>query len=108
MSEWRTIAEWDWVEFTRGSVLHAPASVKYLSRFRRGAADGMTECGREGRMFIPPLGARFSTRRCRVCCMRTGMPMGDGSPKNSDGCREIVEARLAALNANPRPVREDV
>lgn len=94
--EWRTTAEWDWVQTADDDDLHAPASIENdadVDWFGEGA----TECGRRGTLTIPGLFSRMGAARCERCCAATGMPTGPQSPKNVEECRPVVEARLRAL-----------
>jgi hypothetical protein len=98
VSDWLVTAEWDWVWLGAGNVLHA---VDTLDNADTVDDDwygvGRTECGQGGHMTIPGLFSRMGAIRCVRCCKATGMPQGEQSPKNDDGCRPIVEARIAAL-----------
>lgn len=96
VSDWREIAEWDWVVLGYGQVLHAVRTVTNDAD-EDWFADGDTECGRTGEMHIPGIMARMGADRCRRCCDRTGMPRGRQSPKNVEACRPIAEDRIAAL-----------
>ena len=96
LSEWRTTAEWDWVEFPNGEALHAPLWT--FSEDEDGChADGFVACRRGGRLWIPGLGARLSAPRCKQCCRAVGIPEGVGSPKNDDALRPFIEARLQEI-----------
>lgn len=98
LSEWREIAEWDWVRLGDGDVLHAVRTITNADTVDDDwYADGSTECGRSGDMHIPGMFSRMAARRCRRCCVATGMPQGNQSPKNDDACRARVEGRIAAL-----------
>ena len=98
MSEWRVTAEWDWVQIDTDDLLHAVATLANEDDAdREWMGTGETACGRSGEMWIPGLFSRMGDRRCERCCERTGMPAGVGSPKNSEECRPIVEARVRAL-----------
>lgn len=95
MSEWREIAEWDWVQVGDGDRLHAVATLS-------NDADedwfgvGTTECGLvTDSMRIPGIFTRMGATRCSGCCLKVGMPEGDQSPKNIDECRPVAEARIA-------------
>lgn len=49
-------------------------------------------CGRIAAMAcIPGVGSRMSLPRCKRCCRVTGFPEGDGSPKNDDRCRALLD-----------------
>lgn len=98
MSEWREIAEWDWVWLGLGEVLHAVASLENEATVDDDwMGRGKTECGLSGRLSIPGIFSRMSAQRCDRCCRATGMPHGKQSPKNVDECRPVVEARLESL-----------
>ena len=96
MSEWRAIAEWDWVVTREGLRLHA---IESLSN----DADedwfgvGRTVCGLSGEFYIPGIFTRMGADRCVRCCDKLGFPRGKQSPKNVDECRPLVEARIASL-----------
>ena len=48
-------------------------------------------CGRYvGWVTLPGVLTRLSEPRCRVCCRKTGIPEGKGSPKNDEECRRIL------------------
>lgn len=101
-SEWREIAEWDWVwyrapEGKEGAddLLHAVAST-HNDCDEDWFGVGSTECELEGTLHIPGIFSRMAATRCPKCCDKLGMPQGDQSPKNIDECRPVVEARLAS------------
>jgi len=92
----RVTVEWDWVVNGGNRVLHAPRvwdDPEYWAQDDH----GQTVCGYRGWLGIPGLFSRMDVPRCRTCCRITGMPEGDGSPKNDDWCRQVVEARLRTL-----------
>lgn len=100
MSHWREYAEWDWVEFACGDVLHAVARLDNEATVDvEWVGHGETECGRRGDLYIPGMFTRMSAKRCERCCRRTHMPQGDGSPKNAAECVPIAEARFERLAA---------
>lgn len=109
-SEWLEITEWDWALLgTRGQVLHAVGSLTNAATADDDwYGDGKTACGRQGRMLIPGMFTRMSAKRCAHCCEIRRMPYGKGSPKNDDGCRPIVEGRLAAIAAVARAFEDSV
>ena len=101
-SEWREIAEWDWVCVGRGDRLHAVATLT-------NDADedwygvGTTECGlATDYMHIPGIFSRMAAPRCQHCCTKVGLPQGKQSPKNVDECRPTVEDRIARLTFGRR------
>jgi hypothetical protein len=48
-------------------------------------------CGRvAASVHIPGMFTRMGAQRCSGCCRATGLPMGAGSPKNSDECRVLL------------------
>lgn len=98
-SEWRSAAEWDWVELGSGERLHAVGYIVNDETVdKEWCGHGHTACGRGGAMYIPGISLRLGGHRCKRCCDVTGMPYGTGSPKNDgNACREIVEARVAGL-----------
>lgn len=99
----RGIVEWDWVCNIGFRKLHAPA---YWDdpEFDGFVEDGRTVCGLTGYLTIPGIYSRMGLPRCKRCCSMTGMPHGNGSPKNSEDCRHIVEARLQKLIQDSSPV----
>lgn len=101
----REIAEYDWVIFwgSEHTVLHAPA--KFVDPDYHAFDDnGSTECGRFGRISIPGIFTRAEARRCKRCCLATGMPDGVGSPKNgTDVCRSVMHARWAKFMDSHEP-----
>ena len=100
MSDWREIAEWDWVVIDDGDHLHAVGTTANdPDEDWRG--EGTTVCGIETEMYIPGLFTRMSDEvfRCEACCEATDMPKGAQSPKNVNECRPVCEARIVALRA---------
>lgn len=103
----RTIAEYDWCDVILrpcscddtdddcscvDEQLHAPsaaANAEFVD-WDGDIVDGETACGIRGRLTIPGVFSRLGCPRCGVCCERLGYPVGDGSPKNDDRCREIL------------------
>jgi hypothetical protein len=94
--EWRELAEWDWVVFDTGRKLHAVKTIDHEDDDGCWAR-GTSVCGRVQTFWVPGLLTRMGAQRCQMCCRRTGMPQGVGSPKNDDACRPLVEKRLAEL-----------
>lgn len=48
-------------------------------------------CGRRvGWVTLPGVLTRLGEPRCARCCKKTGLPLGDGSPKNNRECRRIL------------------
>jgi hypothetical protein len=109
MSNWREIAEWDWV-WVEGDahkddeVLHAVRSLTNDATVDADwYGDGTTECGITATLTIPGMISRMSATRCPACCDATGMPHGTQSPKNVDACRPIAEARITKLPQKDGP-----
>jgi len=95
------VGEWDWWVFSSGNVLHC-ADVPYDDAYQT-CGHGRTACGRRGFLCIPGLFTRMAAKRCVRCCLKLGFPMGAGSPKNDDRCRELVKKRIyERLNAGRR------
>jgi hypothetical protein len=92
----RVVAEWDWTVLRSWRRLHAPDRWDD-PREEMSDPTGRTACGRVGELSIPGMFSRLGLPRCRHCCRMTGMPPGDGSPKNDNACRPLVEQRLRAL-----------
>jgi hypothetical protein len=98
LGEWRTTAEWDWVKIGDGFRLHAVHAITNEDTVDDDwIGYGTTACGRGGTLSIPGLFSRMGSVRCETCCNRTGLPGGNGSPKNDEQSRSLVEARIAAL-----------
>jgi hypothetical protein len=108
MSEWRQVAEWDWVWHTAkdggegaDDLLHAvAATTNDCDEDWFGV--GYTECGLVGELTIPGIGGRMTAERCPVCCDVVGMPYGVQSPKNVDECRSIAEERVNGVRCGLR------
>lgn len=91
-SDFRTLAEWDWVQLPTGEVLHAIAWLPGVD------AHGVTECGRAGVLRIPGAVSRMYANRCLRCCDRTGIAQGVGSPRNDPHSGHyVVYRRLARI-----------
>lgn len=98
MSDYREVAEWDWVQFVHGDHLHHPAELDHDDwTHEEVQGHGRASCGRRGWMMIPGTFSRLGAPRCRQCCAAVGYPPGTGSPKNDDALRPLVEARLARV-----------
>lgn len=87
------VAEWDWIVTGRWDRLHAPEKWDDPDY---GAYDeeAVTACGLTGWFSIPGVFTRMGAPRCAHCCRIRGYPRGNGSPKNDDAIRPLVEARL--------------
>jgi hypothetical protein len=100
--EWpdsREVVEWDWVVAPTHHGrrrLHAPLRWDDPD-YHAMVTDGRTVCGLTGQLHIPGVFTRMGAQRCRHCCRMTGMPPGQGSPKNDDACRPIAKLRVLAL-----------
>ena len=91
------VAEWDWVyTWTDGGRhLHHLATILGPVTADAGwGADGVSTCGLRKRWVIPGVLSRMGMPRCAHCCARPGWPRGDGSPKNDEALRPLVEAKL--------------
>lgn len=101
-ADFREFAEWDWVVSPTGEVLHALASLDDEEQCERdwGGA-GRSVCGLYSDWWsIPGIFTRMGAMRCKRCCTVLRYPQGQGSPKNDDKCRPLVEARIGQINAN--------
>ena len=98
-TEWREIAEWDWVVFTNGRALHCLARVQSSPEeiAEIWGARAITWCGRHGDVWIPGMFVRMGAQRCKQCCSVAGFPQGTGSPKNDKACHPMVKRRLRSL-----------
>ena len=85
-------AEWDWIVTGRWDKLHAPEDWDDPD-YDAYDEHARTACGRTGWFSIPGVFTRMGAPRCKHCCRIRGYPNGDGSPKNDDACRPLVEAR---------------
>lgn len=89
--EIRILGEWDWWMLPTWSRLHAATEFEYVAW---AVGNGTTACGRHGVLTIPGIFTRMDAWRCRQCCRALSYPPGQGSPKNDDACRPLVEQRL--------------
>lgn len=86
----------DWVETPTGERLHrailSPLEDAILNDNGQLGGGGITlACGRTVEaVYIPGVGSRMGSRRCGTCCVRSGLPLGTGSPKNDPACRRIL------------------
>jgi hypothetical protein len=83
-----------WLQFTstrRNGDLHRVASIAWDGEalgFDPGdmiQGEGVSVCGKEGRMAMPGIFSRMGAPRCRRCCKAMGIPPGDGPPWNAVG-----------------------
>lgn len=103
MNDWRIIAEWDWIEIEGDELLHAVHSVDDDDNVEEDwGGQGLTECGATSWLSIPGMSSRMQSARCPRCCIKTGMPPGEGSPKNIDECRPLAEKRIARLSSHSK------
>lgn len=102
--EIRALIDYDWLVTTTWEVLHHASG---LTDDQLGAMDDdgqlsgpvRLDCGRTVVFVsIPGLFSRMGKPRCKRCCRATGMPEGDGSPKNDDACRKLL-----GLPVEPEP-----
>lgn len=94
-SEFLDLVEWDWAYFPNPTVLHAIATFDGDDDLVPVGGQGVTVCGRRGRLGIPGFLSRLHMRRCRACCRILGWPEGAGSPKNDPALRELAAEREA-------------
>lgn len=94
------LAEWDWVYGAHDGyrVLHHPTKYNAATMEEQCAALATTSCGVRALWEIPGFLSRMDALRCDECCDRLGWPRGQGSPKNDNALRPLVEARLAAAD----------
>lgn len=112
----RNIAEYDWlIDYSirpSRARLHAPTPeiVKHYDDWGEdtdiencgvdhGAVPAL--CGRVGGWSIPGVFSRMGVPRCARCCKLSGLPRGDGSPKNDQSCRHV-------LGMPPSPTAEEL
>lgn len=94
-SEFLDIVEWDWAQFPTGSILHAADTFDGDDGLIPVGGQGVSVCGRSGRLGIPGIFSRMGAPRCKRCCTVLGWPSGVGSPKNVEELRPLAEARLS-------------
>lgn len=104
MTEAQQLVEWDWLYGKpRYRVLHhgtQPAEAVGQDDWPVEGFGVATACGLTLRWAaIPGIFSRLAVPRCAKCCAKLGYPRGNGSPKNDDACRPLVEARIAAAKA---------
>ena len=82
-----------WVYFNEGSVLHRVALVISTAE-ETAEVQGVTLCGRAGRLTMPGFVGRLAAPRCHRCCSLRGTPRGHGAPFNDPtldrGARELA------------------
>lgn len=97
------IVEWDWMYGTTGNRLHhvpPPPQADTDPEWPWSCYTIRATCGSLLKWAaIPGMFSRMGAPRCSRGCDRLGYPRGVGSPKNDQDCRPLVEARLAALEA---------
>jgi hypothetical protein len=85
-----TYARLDWLAYGRWDRLHCPTEADYDDTDWL-AYDVTFACGRRRPVAVlPGVFTRMSAPRCAQCCDRSGLPRGDGSPKNDAECRRIL------------------
>lgn len=66
----------------RGDKLHRLSSITWELGLEEIAGEGMTVCGRRGRLAMPGIFSRMRAPRCLDCCRALGIPPGNGAPRN--------------------------
>lgn len=103
------LARYDWVvtasygSYRDGGRLHALAAFDDDAQAEdQWGGAGTTACGFHSEwLSIPGLFTRMGQKRCRRCCDLTGLPRGEGSPKNDDECRRLLGMPLAKRSRPP-------
>lgn len=85
--DYARLVDGTWLTSPFGGLLHAPGRLTPAVLGSLAASDGAVSriqaaCGRWIRPEIPGMFSRLSAPRCARCCDRTGVPRGEGSPKN--------------------------
>jgi len=106
------LVEWSWVYTVGRGGYRLHPLIEYDSKAfeEMCEGEGVTSCGIRGRFAIPGLFSRMGMPRCSRCCDALGWPRGNGSPKNDDMLRPLMEALLtsgADPMSAPRYSRED-
>ena len=94
------VVEWDWMVLPSWNRLHAPEDWDD-PHYEASDEHARTACGRRGWGQIPGVFSRMGMPRCAHCCRIRGFPPGEGSPKNDDACRPLVEQRIKAAKETP-------
>lgn len=86
-SPFRTMIEGTWLTSPSGRLLHAPnhldpALIRSIAEGDETLSPAQMACGRWVRPLMPGFFTRQAAIRCPTCCDRTGVPRGEGSPKN--------------------------
>lgn len=86
----KDLARIDWVYFHPYDFIHAVKSACYNVE-EWVLEDVVTECGLlTEEASIPGILSRMEMIRCPACCKATGLPEGQGSPKNDTACRKLL------------------
>lgn len=72
-----------WLVLPSWGALHRVASITWEDPPDMIAGEGVTVCGRRGRLQMPGLFSRMGLPRCAACCRALGIPSGNGAPANS-------------------------
>lgn len=80
VNDWRS----RWVNIPKSRTIHR---VRALASSRKAwkdfpSGEGVTVCGKEGKMWMPGILSRMAAPRCRKCCELLGIPSGVGAPYN--------------------------
>lgn len=80
IDDWRS----RWVNVERGRTIHRLRTLTSDRRTWKGfpSGEGITVCGKEGKVWMPGFLSRLSAPRCVACCRLLGIPKGSGAPYN--------------------------
>jgi hypothetical protein len=88
-----SIVDTHWLETWTGTKLHhahLTSSALHMLQDFGSLRRAFLDCGSRSEVMVPGVLRRMSTPRCKRCCKLTGLPEGNGSPKNSDECRRLL------------------
>jgi hypothetical protein len=70
-----------WLVLPSWRVLHRVAEIEWEDG-EMIVGEGVTVCGRRGRLRMPGVFSRIGLKRCTKCCRALGIPQGEGHPYN--------------------------
>jgi hypothetical protein len=81
-----------WLVLPRWGALHRVFKIKWDGDDLI-SGDGMTMCGRRGRLVMPGFMSRLRLKRCGRCCDAACVPKGFGAPYNDKTLSKELQAR---------------